>query len=840
MSVSEVFPPVPDNKSSAAIDGLKGDPNLSGLKINPTALYFGAMVVGEDPITYEATITNQGKKALRIESLELEQGFPWFSIAGVAPNILKGGQSFTIQVTYQSNAIGTFNGLITIRTSEKENNLYHLGLSGRVIGSSYLESITDGVKALVQEERWARTTADEAEAGHRLTLEASVNSGFSETNAKIVQEQIARATAFEAEATTREQLGATLSNQIVEVGASVEAERVARVNGQEALAARIEDLDAGFITIGDVETIAEAKVHEEAVARSTADDAMAGRISTIEADYTTNSDANQIADTVATAKVADEATARANAVQAVAGRVSAIEADYTTNAQANAHAVARVNEEAITRSNADGALAGRLNSIEADYTTGSQANAYAIARVAEEANVRAQADGALAGRASTLESQMNLGTDSSLYVRIRNEETARANAVAAVASRTSTLEARTTGGFPNRVANGDFAEGLKYWGVNGPWGVYESAWLGKYAGASVPVDQVLHIWQDFVCEAGNVMYASVEGLSDGAAYVQMQTINGPQIVYSEPIYLNNGNYNRRGNVVGLGIPNGSTTLRVSVYKPAGTGTYVNATRIAVQNDKWTNWRDDKSAIVLAARIAVEEQARVDATGALATRTTNLETRAGGAEARLTVTESVASDAYGRSRAFLKQEAVAGDGYAMISLWADSNGGGGVEIIGNVRIRGNLIVDGTINAASKVQDATLGTSKIIENSTSNVSYAQFGQFQLQVDEVNVDLGVTINTVGGAVKVEVTFDSLRSGNTTRKMRASVWRSYNGQETLISPYFQGASLSDTPPVCFFALDRPPAANMRYYIRFESYGSGSGTWTIGSIQICVTELRR
>jgi cell wall assembly regulator SMI1 len=99
-------------------------------------------------------------------------------------------------------------------------------------------------------------------------------------------------------------------------------------------------------------------------------------------------------------------------------------------------------------------------------------------------------------------------------------------------------------------------------------------------------------------------------------------------------------------------------------------------------------------------------------GAVAQTVGQLRSEYNNARAELTTTSGVASDAYGRSRAFLQQTAVAGNGRAQLALYADSNGGGGVDIVGDVRISGNLVVDGTITsgklAPSSVQQVAFQT------------------------------------------------------------------------------------------------------------------------------------
>lgn len=115
-----------------------------------------------------------------------------------------------------------------------------------------------------------------------------------------------------------------------------------------------------------------------------------------------------------------------------------------------------------------------------------------------------------------------------------------------------------------------------------------------------------------------------------------------------------------------------------------------------------------SSTANAARI--EEVNRVISTdvSSVATRTSTLESRAGNLESSVTTTQAAVSNLNGRTAAFWKVGAVAGDGRASLSVYADANGGGGVDIGGDVRISGSAIIDGTL-AASKLRIAQRGIS-----------------------------------------------------------------------------------------------------------------------------------
>jgi len=73
-----------------------------------------------------------------------------------------------------------------------------------------------------------------------------------------------------------------------------------------------------------------------------------------------------------------------------------------------------------------------------------------------------------------------------------------------------------------------------------------------------------------------------------------------------------------------------------------------------------------------------------------------ETRLQAAESNVSQTLGAVSDLQGRTTAYWQVQAVAGDGRAQMRLVADSNGGGGVDIVGDLRVTGNALITGTVN------------------------------------------------------------------------------------------------------------------------------------------------
>lgn len=122
-----------------------------------------------------------------------------------------------------------------------------------------------------------------------------------------------------------------------------------------------------------------------------------------------------------------------------------------------------------------------------------------------------------------------------------------------------------------------------------------------------------------------------------------------------------------------------------------------------------------------ANIVNESTARANAIAAEASARSALAARVGNTESSITTQAGVLANVLGRTAAFWEVTAVAG-GRAKLRVYADANGGGGVDIEGDVRISGDLIVSGTVTGA-KMATNTIVTEKIIQNAISNSAYWQ---------------------------------------------------------------------------------------------------------------------
>lgn len=93
----------------------------------------------------------------------------------------------------------------------------------------------------------------------------------------------------------------------------------------------------------------------------------------------------------------------------------------------------------------------------------------------------------------------------------------------------------------------------------------------------------------------------------------------------------------------------------------------------------------------------------------------------GNTATVAVAAAAAADAQGKTAAYWQVNSAVPGQRAQLTVWAN-NGGAGVDIVGNVRISGDLMVDGSINGAKIVNGAVV-TDKIANQAVSKTNYAQ---------------------------------------------------------------------------------------------------------------------
>ncbi|MDG2532079.1 hypothetical protein P6144_00315 [Sphingomonas sp. HITSZ_GF] len=91
---------------------------------------------------------------------------------------------------------------------------------------------------------------------------------------------------------------------------------------------------------------------------------------------------------------------------------------------------------------------------------------------------------------------------------------------------------------------------------------------------------------------------------------------------------------------------------------------------------------------LSSRISTVETATTDGRFAAASSLSSLSSSVGGLASTVSTQGSTIADLQGRAAAYWSVQSVAGSGRAQLTVHADANGGGGVDIVGDVRITGS--------------------------------------------------------------------------------------------------------------------------------------------------------
>jgi hypothetical protein len=131
--------------------------------------------------------------------------------------------------------------------------------------------------------------------------------------------------------------------------------------------------------------------------------------------------------------------------------------------------------------------------------------------------------------------------------------------------------------------------------------------------------------------------------------------------------------------------------------PSGLNDYVD----------YVSGKADQVRTDMVARIEERATAIVDAkTGAITQSVSNLRSEYNGTASTVSQQAGTIVDLQSRASAYIKLVADAGDGVGSFSLWSDQYGGAW-ELAGNGRIRGNLVIDGTLTGAKIASDAIAG-------------------------------------------------------------------------------------------------------------------------------------
>lgn len=478
---------VQNNASSSVITRSTEGLIPSGLSIDPMNLFFGSLVIDGDSLVREFTVTNVGRKTLRIESVVLT-GDNQFVLSGEYPELLRPNESFVMEVTYASNSLGQAVGIITVDTSE-DRSPYYIGLSGRVIGSLQLEQVFEEFRALVTDEAYARATADEAEAAHRQLLAVTLGEDIA---AAVLQEQTARVTQHESVASSLE----VINGRFGENESAIIDERLVRIDEDTALAQRINSLE---VVVGDglSDNIARAAIEQEALVRADADSAEA--LLRTQLGVSLNNTIDARIDQEHTAWVAgDEAEASAREALSVS-----LQLDTDTKISS------AILNEAQARIDGDTAEATARQSLEVELKQ--DATTKVNAAINLEAQARVTADNAHTEEIATLTSELTIlnGTVGGFATSIEDTKTDVVNLAGVVTAKATQLDevsAQAING-GNDLANTEFATNLDGWNLS--WNTASAQTMQRAAIENTLGTGTIQIAQNSVGDVDTTLHARI-------------------------------------------------------------------------------------------------------------------------------------------------------------------------------------------------------------------------------------------------------------------------------------------------------------------------------------------
>jgi len=132
---------------------------------------------------------------------------------------------------------------------------------------------------------------------------------------------------------------------------------------------------------------------------------------------------------------------------------------------------------------------------------------------------------------------------------------------------------------------------------------------------------------------------------------------------------------------------------------------------------------------LDARVSITETAVTDGRFATTSRVNMLESDYNGTKAAVTEQSGTIASLQGRTAAYWRTTAVAGNNRAQVTISADANGGAGVDIVGDLRVSGTALFDGTVVASKFLTNAGIDLAAVVPGSlnwrASLVSTTDYG-------------------------------------------------------------------------------------------------------------------
>ncbi len=483
-----------------------------------------------------------------------------------------------------------------------------------------------------------------------------------------------------------------------EVRALIETERLVRTDDVRAIAQRIDSVVTDYTSR---DSVTNTRITTQVTALSAADRALGERIDTVTTEF-------KAADSATSTRITDSVAALSAADEAIGRRIDSIVTDVTTKDTATRAEISRVELASSTR---DTALGQRIDTVVTDYTGRDTAT---NTRITTQVTALSAADVALGERIDTVTTDFK-AADSATSTRITQSVTALSNADTALGQRIDTIttdykaaDSATSTRITTAVAalsDADTAIGQRVDTIT-------TDYIGRDSQTNARVDQTVSA----MSEADRALGSRIDTVA--ASFGTALTAKAQEITTAftnADIALANRTdvLEASSRATDTAIP--ALTARIKSTEDTLVdlpNRYAASSFVQMLDAQMRGAEPSGISTSLIARIEDRATAIADAkTGAVAQTVQTLRSEYNGTVATVSQQAGTIVDLAGKATAYVRLLADGGNGVARLSLWSDQFGGAW-ELIGNGRIGGDLVVDGTITSmkmgASSVQQAMFMT------------------------------------------------------------------------------------------------------------------------------------
>lgn len=233
-----------------------------------------------------------------------------------------------------------------------------------------------------------------------------------------------------------------------------------------------------------------------------------------------------------------------------------------------------------------------------------------------------------------------------------------------------------------------------------------------------------------------------------------------------------------------------------------------------------------------AEITRVREAYIDADRGLAQQISTTSVDLGNLSSRTSIAEtSVADLKTNEAAARLRLLAVSPGGQAQVDIFSSSSGGAGIALTGNVSIRGDLLVDGTI-----------GTTKVGPNQITAMAVFQPGGGTVsQSADLSTD-GGTFYCSGNQIVVRTEAQIRKTSTGTGTLTLTLYCSFNGGGgiPLKSVDVKLLNNNDGSPISFTTTTSPGPVSCTFYVGATVSGAVNTSYSVNPVLIIPQEFKR